>query len=94
MIDEFIHCLKKSDQIFILPVFSAGEKKINNIDSAFFYKKLKKKYIKKKVYLSEHDKNFFDKLKEKMIPGNNVIFLGAGLSSKTANQFKNYLKKC
>ena len=94
MIDEFIHCLKKSDQIFILPVFSAGEKKINNIDSAFFYKKLKKKYIKKKVYLSEHDKNFFDKLKEKMIPGNNVIFLGAGLSSRTANQFKNYLKKC
>ena len=60
----------------------------------FFYKKLKEKYINKKVYLSEHNKNFFDKLKEKMIPGNNVIFLGAGLSSKTANQFKNYLKKC
>ena len=28
-----------------------------------------------------------------MTPGNNIIFLGAGLSSKTANQFKNYLKK-
>ena len=36
MMDDFIQCFKNSKQIFILPVFSAGEKKINNIDSAFF----------------------------------------------------------
>ena len=93
MIDDFIHCFKNSNQIFILPVFSAGEKKINKIDSAFFYKKLKEKYINKNIYLSENDNFFFDRLKEKMTPGNNIIFLGAGLSSKTANKFKNYLKK-
>ena len=28
-----------------------------------------------------------------MVPGNNIIFLGAGLSSKIANKFKNFLKK-
>ena len=93
MLNDFIHCFKNSNQIFILPVFSAGEKKINNIDSTFFYKKLREKYIHKKIYLSEHDKFFFSKLREKMTPGNNIIFLGAGLSSKTADKFKNYLKK-
>ena len=93
MINEFIHCFKNSNYIFILPVFSAGEKKINNIDSTLFYEKLRKKYSYKKVYLSEPNKSFFDTLKKKMTPGNNIIFLGAGLSSKTANQFKNYFKK-
>ena len=93
MIDDFVHCFKNSNQIFVLPVFSAGEKKINKIDSTFFYKKLKEKYINKNIYLSEYDNFFFDRLKEKMIPGNNIIFLGAGLSSKAANKFKNYLKK-
>ena len=92
MINEFIHCFKNSNYIFILPVFSAGEKKINNIDSTLFYEKLRKKYSYKKVYLSEPNKSFFDTLKKKMTPGNNIIFLGAGLSSKTANQFKNYFK--
>ncbi|MAI60220.1 MAG: UDP-N-acetylmuramate--L-alanine ligase [Rickettsiales bacterium] len=93
MMNDFIHCFKNSNQIFILPVFSAGEKKKNNIDSAFFYKKLKEKYTNKNIYLSEYDKFFFDKLKEKMIPGNNIIFLGAGLSSKTANKFNKFFKK-
>ena len=53
----------------------------------------RKEYANKKVYLSEHNEVFFNKLKEKIIPGNNIIFLGAGLSSKTANKFKNFFKK-
>ena len=94
MINEFIHCFKNSNHIFILPVFSAGEKKINNIDSTFFYEKLRKKYSYKNMYTYLNPiKVFFDTLKKKMTPGNNIIFLGAGLSSKTANQFKNYFKK-
>ena len=93
MINEFVHCFKNSNYIFILPVFSAGEKKIKNIDSTFFYEKLRKKYSYKRVYLSEPNRSFFDTLKKKMTPGNNIIFLGAGLSSKTANQFKNFFKK-
>ena len=93
MINEFIHCFKNSNSIFILPVFSAGEKIIDGIDSAFFYEKLRKKYTNKSIYLSEPDKKLFDTLKKKMTTGNNIIFLGAGLSSKTANKFKSYLKK-
>ena len=93
MINEFVHCFKNSNYIFILPVFSAGEKKIKHIESTFFYEKLRKKYSYKKVYLSEPNKSFFDTLKKKMTPGNNIIFLGAGVSSKTAYQFKNFFKK-
>ena len=69
------------------------KKKINNIDSTFFYAKLRKKYSHKSIYLSEPDKGIFYTLKKKMVPGNNIIFLGAGLSSKIANNFTNYLKK-
>ena len=61
----------------------------------FFIKNSKKNILIKNIYLSEYDKFFFDKLKEKMTPGNNIIFLGAGLSSKTANKFnKIFKKKC
>ena len=42
MMNEFMKSLKISDKIFILPVYSAGEKK-SKIDSYFFYLKLKKK---------------------------------------------------
>jgi len=90
MMNKFIDSFKYSDQIIILPVYSAGEKK-KLIDSSFFYKKLKKKYNKKLIYLFSNEKNTFNLLKNKMKPGNNIIFLGAGISSKIASNFCEFL---
>ncbi len=90
MISKFIDSFRYSDQIIILPVYSAGEKK-KLIDSSFFYKKLKKKYKKKLIYLFSNERNTFNILKKQMEPGNNIIFLGAGISSKIALNFCEFL---
>ena len=63
MFEDFIKSFKKSDCIFILPVYTAGEKKIGKIDSSYFYKATKKKYKKKLVYLYSNENDFLLKLK-------------------------------
>ncbi len=92
MMNEFIESLKTSDKIFILPVYSAGEKK-SKIDSYFFYLKLKKRFKTKSLFFYKNEKIFFDQLLETMTNGNNIIFLGAGLSSKFANRFCEFFLK-
>ncbi len=92
MMNEFMKSLKISDKIFILPVYSAGEKK-GKIDSYFFYQKLKTKFKNKSIFFYKNEKSFFDQLLETMTNGNNIIFLGAGLSSKVANKFCDFFLK-
>ena len=92
MMNEFMKSLKISDKIFILPVYSAGEKK-SKIDSYFFYLKLKKKFKTKSIFFYKNEKIFFDQLLQTMTDGNNIIFLGAGLSSKIANKFCDFFLK-
>ena len=93
MFEQFLYSLRYSDEIFILPVYSAGEKRINKIDSTYFFNKLRKKYKNKFIYLSSDIKKTFMKLKKNIGPGDNVIFLGAGMSSKFANNFSDLLLK-
>ena len=64
MFEQFLYSLRYSDEIFILPVYSAGEKRINKIDSTYFFNKLRKKYKNKFIYLSSDIKKTFMKLKK------------------------------
>jgi UDP-N-acetylmuramate--alanine ligase len=93
MFEQFLYSLRYSDEIFVLPVYTAGEKKINKIDSIYFFNKLRKKYKNKFIYLSSDIKKTFMILKKNISPGDNVIFLGAGMSSKFANNFSDLLLK-
>ena len=93
MFEQFLNSLSKSDEIFILPVYNAGEKKINKIDSSYLFNKLRKKYKNKYIYLSSDIKKTFNVLKKNISPGDNVIFLGAGLSSRFAYNFSDFLLK-
>ena len=90
-LSEFIKSLSKSDSIFVLPVYSAGEKRKSKIDSLSFCKLLDKKFKKKYVSLVTNEKKFFENLKKKISPGDNVIFLGAGRSTIIAEKFCKYL---
>ena len=90
LLSDFIDCLKTSDSIFILPIYSAGEKQIKKINSKSFCRHLKKKYKDKSVSLVINEKQFFEELKQMISPGDNVIFLGAGKSSAIAEKFCNY----
>ncbi len=90
---DFINSFKYADIIFILPVYTAGEKiikKINNIElSKLFKKKYRNKYVEPVI----QTKILYSKLKEIISYGDNVIFLGAGHSSKIANSFKEFMEK-
>ena len=79
------------DTIFILPVYIHEKinKDINNIYlSLVFKKKYKNKLIESIINLN----SFFKNLKKLITNGDNIIFLGAGKSSKVAESFKEFLK--
>ncbi len=91
--EEFLHSFKNANSIFVLPIYSAGEKikkQITNLELSIL---LKKKYKNKLVEPVNEQKVLYSSLKEIISKGDNVIFLGAGQSSKIANSFSNFLKK-
>ncbi|MEE2695188.1 MAG: UDP-N-acetylmuramate--L-alanine ligase [Pseudomonadota bacterium] len=93
MINEFVECFKEADTIFIMPIYTAGEKKIKRIDNFYLCKLMKKKYFNKLVEPISKTNSLYKRLKEVILPDDNVIFLGAGNSSKVANNFsKLYIK--
>lgn len=83
LFDDFIDSLKISDYLILLPVFSAGEKKIKNLNSLYLLKKLKKK----KSFYAPNKEILFQKLEEIIKEGDNVIFLGAGPITKLSYEF-------
>ena len=90
-LSDFIKSLDGSDSIFVLPVYSAGEKNRRKINSLSFSKLLKKKFKKKFISFEKNEKNLFENLKKIISPGDNIIFLGAGKSTIIAERFCKYL---
>ena len=88
---DFIKSLSESNSIFVLPVYSAGEKLKSRINSQSFCKLLEKKFKRKYVYLVTNEKKFFENLEKKITPEDNIIFLGAGRSTIIAEKFCKYL---
>ena len=85
---DFIESLKIADHIILLPVFSAGEKKIKGCGSEKLVSCIGKKksdYVPNKVKL-------FEKLEDIIKVGDNIIFLGAGPITKLAYEFANKIK--
>jgi UDP-N-acetylmuramate--alanine ligase len=93
MTNDFLECFLKSDAIFILPIYTAGEKKIKKIDNIYLSKLLQKKYKKKYIEPVVGTISFYKKLISFISQGDNVIFLGAGHSSKIANNFSKFYIK-
>jgi UDP-N-acetylmuramate--alanine ligase len=86
MTDDFISCFVKSDYIYILPIYGAGEVNKKNINNEFLANLMNKK-LKKKISAVKNQESFFKELKKIISPGDNIIFMGAGLSSKIAEKF-------
>ena len=91
-LDDFIMSLKYSDFIYILPIYSAGEQNKEKISSMIIEKKLKNKFKNKFIKSVNSEKDLFINLNKKILKGDNVIFLGAGLSSKIADRFTKIFK--
>ena len=83
---------KQSDFIYILPIYSAGEQNRQNITPNTIVNTLKKKFKNKVIKSVNLEKDLFKDLNNEISKDDNVIFLGAGLSSKIAQRFVKFLK--
>lgn len=93
LLEEFLESFSKADFIFILPIYSAGEKNLKKMTNLKLEKLFKNKFKKKKIIKAvENEDYLFDDLKNLYRNENNIIFLGAGLSSNIAQKFSIYIK--
>ena len=91
--EEFIKSFKNANSIFVLPVYTAGEKMKKEFTNLNFSKLIKKKYDNKMIRPISDQKTLNLSLYKIICNGDNVIFLGAGQSSRIADSFANFLKK-
>ena len=92
MKEEFLKCFRHADIIFILPIYSAGEKASSKINNIYISKLLQKKYKKKRIQPITDSINLYRTLCKLILKNDNIIFLGAGHSSKIANNFSDFFK--
>lgn len=84
--NDFAKALKKADELFLLPIYSAGEKNTYDVNSEKLAKKIGNNT---KVCTEEEIEEIIIKNKKS---GNTYIFMGAGSVSKMAHNVKNKLK--
>ena len=93
LLREFLQSFSKADFIFILPIYSAGEKNIKKMTNLKLEKLFKNKFKKKKIIKAVDSEDYlFNDLKNLYKNENNIIFLGAGLSTNIAQRFSIYIK--
>ena len=75
--DRFVLSFNHSDVLIIAPIYPAGEKAIEGVDSSWLSRGIKD-HGHKEVYLAENLDGALSLLKEMVKPGDRVITLGAG----------------
>lgn len=84
LFNEFIISLKNADVIYVSPVYSAGEEKIEDYDNNKLVIELKKAYPDKKIEAINGEENI-EGIFSTALPGDMLLFLGAGNISNWAN---------
>ncbi|QJC35629.1 UDP-N-acetylmuramate--L-alanine ligase [Enterobacteriaceae endosymbiont of Donacia sparganii] len=77
--NEFVKILSKVDKLFLLKIYSAGEKFIKNANSEYLFKKIKKLGIIKPILIKS--KNYYiiiNNIYSQLIGNEILIFQGAG----------------
>ena len=75
--DRFVISFNHSDVLIITPLYPAGEKAIEGVDSEWLYKGIKE-HGHREVHLAESIEHAISLLQEMVKPGDRVITLGAG----------------
>ena len=82
--NEFLKILSKIDILYILDIYSAGEKSISNINSQNLVKKIK--INNKNTFYIKNPKNLKFLLKEYYNDENIIVFMGAGSITNLAHE--------
>ncbi|MBS0185390.1 MAG: UDP-N-acetylmuramate--L-alanine ligase [Proteobacteria bacterium] len=91
LMEDFAKCLKESSQVYIVPIYSAGESPIEGIDHTVLSLKMKEYGIPVKS-LSGKDELFLE-LTSFLKEGDIVLFMGAGTISQWAYSFPEFHSK-
>ena len=83
MLNDFIKILKKIEILYVLDIYSAGEKPIKNITSINMVKKLR--FFNKNIYHLGKNNNIKKILKQYYNDDNIIVFMGAGSVTYMAN---------
>ena len=81
MILDFIKSFKKSDMIFVLPIYSANENNSKLITS--ICRLLKKQYKNKEIAPIQGNSYYFKIISKHISNGDNIIFLGVQDKAQT-----------
>ncbi len=90
--DRFVISFNHSDVLIIEPLYPAGEKPIEGVDSEWLYKGIKE-HGHKEVYLAEGHDHALSLLKNIIKPGDRIITLGAGDVFRVGDSLLETLKK-
>ena len=80
---DFVRILQKIDTLYILDIYSAGEKPIKNINSKNLVKQIN--FKNKNVFYLNKKCNIYANLKKHTISKNLIIFMGAGSITSIAH---------
>ena len=92
LFSEFINCFPKADVIFVSDIYSAGEAPIEGISKEVLISTLKQNYKDKIVHSMESLEGLATQIAKIAEPGDIILFLGAGTSSKWAYEFPDKYK--
>ena len=90
---EFAISLSKSDLVFITPIYSAGEDKIEGINSENIRDELQKLKPNLKIFTPDNNINLMRLIRENTLEKDLILILGAGDITQYAKKFSALLSK-
>ena len=87
LFSDFVHCFDDADIIFVSDIYSAGEKPILGINKEVLISSLKQQYKDKKIFSLDAIERLPEMISSLASKGDIVVFMGAGTSTKWANDF-------
>ena len=76
LLDEFVEQLSLTDELILTDIYAASEKVTEGVSTGILLEKLQQKLGSKVTFLKKE--NILQDLRERLLPGDMVIFLGAG----------------
>ena len=93
LFSEFVHCFDNADVIYISEIYSAGETPIEGINKEVLISSLRQNYKNKSIFSFDSLESFVDSLEEQANPGDLILFMGAGTSTKWAYELPELLNR-
>ena len=86
LFSEFVHCFDDADVVFVSDIYSAGEVPIDGVNKEVLISSLRQNYKNKEILSLDSPDKLPEILTKLTKAGDIVIFMGAGTSTKWANE--------